>query len=229
MRRRRARSIGCRSRRRPSGRSRGRFHRREPTPDLTGGGVGCDVHGQSNRSAHDVPPTFVAGWDEPSRTASARRNRRGRADRWRPSPAAASPGTAAPSSGSSSSAAAAAPAQLTGSIEFLNYPQWIGPERGQGLRDSCYPEVAITRTTRRSRARLRDRRDGRPEPKQFDMLLADLPVIGQSPQAASSPRPRLLEDPKHRKLVDADVPQALHARRSRPTSARWGSATAPTW
>lgn len=87
--------------------------------------------------------------------------------------------TAAPSSSSSSSAAAAAPAQLTGSIEFLNYPQWIGPNEVKTF-EQLHPGVKISQNNSAFTGSVSGTAVMVAQnPKQFDMLLADLPVIGQ--------------------------------------------------
>jgi spermidine/putrescine-binding protein len=79
----------------------------------------------------------------------------------------------------STSTGAAASGPIAGHIEFLNYPQWIGPHEVADFTH-LHPEVSISQnnsafTGSVSGTAVMVARN----PKQFDMLLADLPVIGQ--------------------------------------------------
>jgi spermidine/putrescine transport system substrate-binding protein len=81
------------------------------------------------------------------------------------------------SSASTTNAASSGP--LTGHIEFLNYPQWIGPNEVKDFQH-LHPGVSISQnnsafTSSVSGTAVMVAQN----PKQFDMLLADLPIIGQ--------------------------------------------------
>ena len=90
-----------------------------------------------------------------------------------------STGPAPSSSGSSSSGGGGAPAPLTGSIEFLNYPQWIGPHEVKAF-EQLHPGVKISQNNSAFTGSVSGTAVMVAQnPKQFDMLLADLPVIGQ--------------------------------------------------
>jgi spermidine/putrescine transport system substrate-binding protein len=83
------------------------------------------------------------------------------------------------SSSSSGSAAAQSSGPITGNIEFLNYPQWIGPNEIKDFQ-RLHPGVSI----KQNNSAFTQSVSGTAvivaqNPKQFDMLLADLPVIGQ--------------------------------------------------
>jgi spermidine/putrescine-binding protein len=78
-----------------------------------------------------------------------------------------------------SSAAASSSAPLAGTIEFLNYPQWIGPNEVKDFQ-RAHPKVTI----KQNNSAFTGSVSGTAlivaqNPKQFDMLLADLPVVGQ--------------------------------------------------
>ena len=71
------------------------------------------------------------------------------------------------------------PAELAGSIVFLNYPQWIGPNEVKDFQ-KLHPNVTIKQNT----TALVESVSGTAvkvaqNPKAFDMLLADLPIVGQ--------------------------------------------------
>jgi spermidine/putrescine transport system substrate-binding protein len=86
---------------------------------------------------------------------------------------------ASSSSSSSSTGAGAAQAPLTGSIEFLNYPQWIGPNEVKDF-EQLHPGVKISQNNSAFTGSVSGTAVMVAQnPKQFDMLLADLPVIGQ--------------------------------------------------
>ena len=77
------------------------------------------------------------------------------------------------------SSAAASSAQLAGAIEFLNYPQWIGPNEVKDF-EHLHPKVTI----KQNNSAFTGSVSGTAlliaqNPSAFDMLLADLPVIGQ--------------------------------------------------
>jgi spermidine/putrescine transport system substrate-binding protein len=86
------------------------------------------------------------------------------------------------SSGSSSSSSAknaSSSGPLKGHIEFLNYPQWIGPHEVHDF-EQLHPGVTISQnnsafTSSVSGTAVMVAQN----PKEFDMLLADLPIIGQ--------------------------------------------------
>jgi len=87
--------------------------------------------------------------------------------------------TAAPAAASTTSSAAAANAPLTGHLEFLNYPQWIGPHEVADFQHE-HPGVTISQnnsayTNSDSGVAVTVAQN----PGQFDMLLADIPVSGQ--------------------------------------------------
>jgi spermidine/putrescine-binding protein len=84
---------------------------------------------------------------------------------------------ASASGGSATSASASGP--LKGHLEFLNYPQWIGPHEISDF-EHAHPGVSISQnnsayTNSISGVAVTVAQD----PSQFDMLLADLSVIGQ--------------------------------------------------
>jgi spermidine/putrescine transport system substrate-binding protein len=75
--------------------------------------------------------------------------------------------------------ASTTPAELAGSIVFLNYPQWIGPDEIKDFT-AKHPGVTIKQNT----TALVESVSGTAvkvaqNPKAFDMLLADLPIVGQ--------------------------------------------------
>lgn len=83
------------------------------------------------------------------------------------------------SSSSASAKSAASSGPLTGHIEFLNYPQWIGPNEVKDF-ERLHPGVTISQnnsafTSSVSGTAVMVAQN----PKEFDMLLADLPIIGQ--------------------------------------------------
>jgi spermidine/putrescine-binding protein len=76
-------------------------------------------------------------------------------------------------------AGAASSGALAGTIEFLNYPQWIGPNEVKAF-EGLHPKVAI----HQNNSAFTNSVAGTAlvvaqNPTEFDMLLADLPVIGQ--------------------------------------------------
>jgi spermidine/putrescine transport system substrate-binding protein len=84
---------------------------------------------------------------------------------------------AAGNSGTDASASASGP--LKGHLEFLNYPQWIGPHEISDFEHE-HPGVSISQnnsayTNSISGVAVTVAQD----PSQFDMLLADLSVVGQ--------------------------------------------------
>jgi spermidine/putrescine transport system substrate-binding protein len=80
---------------------------------------------------------------------------------------------------SSTGASTTAAAKLTGTIVFLNYPQWIGPKEVKDF-EAAHPGVKIKQNT----TALTESVSGTAvkiaqNPKAFDMLLGDLPIVGQ--------------------------------------------------
>jgi spermidine/putrescine transport system substrate-binding protein len=90
-----------------------------------------------------------------------------------------SSGGAPSTSTAATTTAAKTPAELKGTIVFLNYPQWIGPDEVKDFR-KLHPGVVIKQNT----TALTESVSGTAvkiaqNPKAFDMLLADLPIVGQ--------------------------------------------------
>jgi spermidine/putrescine transport system substrate-binding protein len=88
-------------------------------------------------------------------------------------------GCGSSSSTTSASAAKNSSAPLTGHVEFLNYPQWIGPHEVKDF-EALHPGVTISQnnsafTSSVSGTAVMVAQN----PTEFDMLLADLPIIGQ--------------------------------------------------
>lgn len=74
---------------------------------------------------------------------------------------------------------AQAAAPLAGTIEFLNYPQWIGPKEVSDF-EKLNPKVAIHQNNSAFTSSVAGTAlIVAQNPTEFDMLLADLPVIGQ--------------------------------------------------
>jgi spermidine/putrescine transport system substrate-binding protein len=82
-------------------------------------------------------------------------------------------------SGDSSAGGTSAGGKLSGTIVFLNYPQWIGPDEVKDF-ERQHPDVTIKQNT----TALTESVSGTAvkiaqNPEAFDMLLADLPITGQ--------------------------------------------------
>jgi spermidine/putrescine transport system substrate-binding protein len=88
-------------------------------------------------------------------------------------------GCGSSSSTTSASAAKNSSGPLKGHVEFLNYPQWIGPHEVKDF-EALHPGVTISQnnsafTSSVSGTAVMVAQN----PTEFDMLLADLPIIGQ--------------------------------------------------
>lgn len=88
-------------------------------------------------------------------------------------------GSPASDGASSSTQPSTTPAELAGTIVFLNYPQWIGPDEVSDF-EKLHPDVEIKQNT----TALVESVSGTAvkvaqNPRAFDMLLADLPIVGQ--------------------------------------------------
>jgi spermidine/putrescine-binding protein len=88
-------------------------------------------------------------------------------------------GASSSSSAATTSSTTAAAAKLTGTIVFLNYPEWIGPTEVKDF-EAANPGVKIKQNT----TALTESVSGTAvkiaqNPKAFDMLLGDLPIVGQ--------------------------------------------------
>jgi spermidine/putrescine transport system substrate-binding protein len=88
-------------------------------------------------------------------------------------------GSPASSDAPASTQSSTTPAELAGSIVFLNYPQWIGPKEIADFQ-KLHPGVKIKQNT----TALVESVSGTAvkvaqNPKAYDMLLADLPIVGQ--------------------------------------------------
>jgi spermidine/putrescine-binding protein len=88
-------------------------------------------------------------------------------------------GTTADTATTTSRSTGTTPAELAGTIVFLNYPQWIGPNEVKAF-EKLHPGVNIKQNT----TALVESVSGTAvkvaqNPKAFDMLLADLPIVGQ--------------------------------------------------
>lgn len=118
----------------------------------------------------------------------------------------------APSGGGSQSSSTTS-GKLEGTIVFLNYPQWIGPNEVKAFQ-KLHPGVTIKQNT----TALVESVSGTAvkvaqNPKAFDMLLGDLPIVGQlragnfiaDPDFERIPNIKLVDE-RFRKLYPHGVP-----------------------